>query len=127
MQYEINGCFKSIEEDIFAEGCQPHSGRVALVEVRLRADTVEGLLKKFNNFLGNDDWSAIELDACDEPGRVDVSILENDEGEPATEWQIEAWKNGKQRLWAATYTAHIEAVERRPVELRAIVWAEAHA
>lgn len=125
MQYEINGCIKSVEEDVFAHGCKPRTERDFLVEVRLRADSVEELIKKLNDFLGNDDPSAVELDACEEPGRIDVQMLENDNEYAATGRQIAAWKEGKERLWLATYSMKVEAVDRRNVELRPLVMKEA--
>jgi hypothetical protein len=124
MQYEINGGLKCVERDVFASGCQPETSRCWPIDVRLSADSVEELIKKLNDFLGNDDLSAVSLDACDEPGRIDVQMLENDAGEPATTAQIDVWKRCELALWLADYSFQVEAVERRTVELRPLVLKE---
>ena len=117
MQYEINGGLKHIEEDVYSEGCRMGTSSCWDIDVRLRADSVDELIKKLNEFLGNDDPGAMELDACDEPGRIDVQMLEDDKGMQADARQIEAWKKGKLRLWLADYSFRVEAIERLSVML----------
>ena len=60
---------------------------------------------------------AVTLDACEEPGRLDIQTTENDAGEMPTRTELEEWKAGKRDLWAVTYSAQVEQVERRPVAL----------
>ena len=127
MQYEVKTAVKHWEEDVFAEGCQPGTGGSYSFNCRLRADSVEELVKKINDFIGNDDLGAVELDACDEAGRIDVQMLETDDGTAPTERQIERWKAGELRLWLADYSFYVEAVERRTVELAPLVWKESAA
>lgn len=127
MQYEVNGGLKDWEEDVFAHGCQPGTGACTSLNVRLRADSVEELVKKINDFIGNDDLGAVELDACDEAGRIDVQMLETDDGTAPTERELALWKAGELRLWLANYSFQVEAVERRTVELAPLVWRESAA
>lgn len=115
-QYQIHGLLKFAEEDIYDEGCQPETASTFQVDVDFRGDTPQEVIQKVADFLGVDQ-DGIERNACDEPGRVDFSLMEDAEGTTASQAQIESWKKGKTRLWAVTYTAHVEKVE--PVTLEA--------
>lgn len=117
MSYEVNGCFKMIEKDMFKHGCDPSSTRCFKIDVRFRADSIEEMLAKLNKFAGNSDPDCVSLDACDEDGRVDIQRLENNEGYAASEADLAGWKKGKVALWLADYSFRIEQVERRTVRL----------
>jgi hypothetical protein len=69
------------------------------------------------SFVGVDDDYEIELDACDDDGRVDISVMETNDSYTATERQIEEWKKGELTLWYSTYTFHVEEVTRKTVRL----------
>jgi len=119
MTYEANGWTKFCEEDDFENGCLPKTSFMVDGRERFVGATIDDLLKALNEFTRNDDAEAIELDACDEPGRVDIQIMETAEGYAASKNDIVAWREGKRRLWLACYSFHVEHVERKPIALAA--------
>jgi len=106
---EAKGWIKFSEEDIFSDGCvgkcQLYTG-----DLNFSAETEEEFINTLTSFVGADK-SSVELNACDEPGRIDISLLENADGFAASKRQIESWKLGHERLWYCTYsfkTCHVE-------------------
>ena len=116
-KYEINGWFKFAEQDHWEEGCDPDTGFSFSGDDRYRSATIEDLLKQIRDFVGVPDDYEIELDSCDEDGRVDIQVLETADGYPANDRDIEKWKKGDLALWYATYSFMIERVTREPVRL----------
>ena len=116
--YEVNGWFKYAEQDDYQEGCLPETGFTFSGDERWSAETVPELLNKLRSFVGVDDDYEIELDACDEDGRVDISVMENESGYTVmSERGLDKWKRGELALWYATYTFMVEQVERKGVRL----------
>lgn len=118
--FEVNGWSKFVEEDIFAEGCIPETScYYSDKTMRFQASTVDDLIKSVMEFVGCANRAEVELDACDEAGRIDIQMLESDEGNPASPREIEQWRAGNCRLWLANYTFYAEFVDRHPVTLAA--------
>lgn len=115
-QYEINGCLKMVEEDVFEHGCQPETGQSWHIDVKLSADSVAGLVEKVLEFCGGRPGAEL-LDACEEDGRIDVQVMETEDGLPASDADLDAWQEGKLRLWLADYSFRVELVERKTVPL----------
>lgn len=112
--YRADGFFKVSEEDIYEEGCIPNSGSCFSSHEVFRSHSLDSLLDTIAKYVGAD-RKDIEVNACDEPGRVDICIMENDDGYPATEKQIELWKEGKTRLWDSIYSFKVYEYEAKPV------------
>lgn len=117
MSYETKGCLKFWEEDRYSEGCVPNSGSCCWIDYPMQADTLGELLEKINCFTSNSDEDAILLDACEEEGRVDIQVLETEESYPPSPAQLQAWKEGKLKLWLCDYSFQIEKVSREKVSL----------
>jgi hypothetical protein len=115
--YEVNGWWKYGEQDHYETGCDPDRYVSYSGTDQFSADTLPDLLIKLRSFVGVDDDYEIELDACDEDGRVDISVVETPDSYPATPRQIEEWKRDEIPLWASTYTFHVAEVTRRTVRL----------
>lgn len=122
--YECNGWYKFAEQDDWEHGCDPDTAFSYAGDEIFKGETVEDLLKKVRDFVGVPHNYEVDLDACEEPGRVDIQILENKDAYVATPSEIEAWKRGEIKLWAATYSFEIQEVERRSVNLREYVGLE---
>jgi hypothetical protein len=116
-QFEINGGLVWGEEDIFEHGCQPDSSYSYDIPLRLTAPSIPELIAKLNSHIGPFDDDAVLLDSCDEDGRLDVQVYVTDENITASAGDIEGWREGKQRLWLATYFFSVELVERKTVPL----------
>lgn len=117
--FEVNGWMKFVEEDVFAQGCVGQTRCYGDNSMRFKAASLDGLIKALMEFTGTDDRENVMLDACDEEGRIDIQILENDDGCAASKAEIEKWRDGKCRLWLADYSFRVEQVERRTVALAA--------
>lgn len=115
--YEVNGWCKYGEQDHYETGCDPDKYVSFSGNERWSAETIPELLKKLRDFVGVDDDYEIELDACDEDGRVDICVMETNDSYTADEWQIEEWKKGELALWYSTYTFMVERAAREPVQL----------
>lgn len=115
--YEVNGWWKYGEQDFYETGCDPDRYVSFSGTDQFSADTLPDLLIKLRSFVGVDDEYDIELDACDEDGRVDIQVMETAEGYPATAWQFKEWRVGELELWASTYTFHVAEVTRKTVRL----------
>ena len=115
--YEVDGWCKFGERDYYETGCDPDQP-VSFADTTVwRAKTVGGLIKQLREFVGVPDDYEIELDACDEDGRVDISVMETNDSYTASSRDIELWKKGELALWASTYTFYVEQVERKAVRL----------
>ena len=115
-KYEINGWTKFAEEDNFDKGCIPDAQHNDGQD-QFCADSVQGVIDKASDFVGNDDKENILLNSCDEIGRLDIQVMEDDDGTAASKAQVESWKKGECRLWLACYTFHVQEVERKAVNL----------
>lgn len=111
MYYIIRDLHKFTEQDVWADGCQPDTGRAYDIGVSFEGTTVDEVIRKARDFVGCDDGS-IERDACDEPGRVDFAVTESDNGIPLSERERQQWKAGEIRAWYAVYSGFVESVER---------------
>lgn len=114
--YQANGWVKFYEEDIYQEGCIPHTGGLIDGREVFRADTIDGLLNELVAFAGAN-YEDIQLNSCDEMGRVDISVMENAVGASATRSELEAWKQADIQLWDCIYTFHIEKIAAEAVNL----------
>jgi len=115
--YEVNGWYKYGEQDHLETGCDPDRYVSFSGTDQFSADTLPDLLIKLRSFVGVDDDYDIELDACDEDGRVDIQVMETADSYIANEWQVEEWRRGEIPLWYSTYTFHVAEVTRKGVRL----------
>lgn len=105
--YEVNGWSKFTEEDVYSEGCLPETMSNYGGHDRFIGNTVEEVLEKIMSFTNAEkDWML--LNSCDDVGRVDVQVNENEDGYRATEQEIKQWKQGKLKLWLATYIFYVK-------------------
>ena len=117
---EVNGFIKITEQDVFAEGCLPETGSVYHDNVlRFKAATIDDLVKALMEFTGCNDRESVLLDACDDQGRIDIQIMETEEGYAASKNDIAQWREGNRCLWLAIYTFQVEQVERKTISLAA--------
>ena len=112
--YMSRGWSKYAELDDFENRCTDDSHDDYGGE-SFTGNTPGEIIEKFCELIGFTDWASIEPDVCEEPGRVDISRLEDADGARADEDEIARWKLGECQLWYATYTLHILKCE--PVEV----------
>lgn len=115
--FEVEGWHKYGEVDSYEDGCNPDKYISYGGDERWSVPDLHNLLAQLRSFVCVDDDYEIELDACGEDGRVDISVMETGDSYPASEWDIEKWKKGELVLWYSTYTFYVQHVERRTVRL----------
>lgn len=111
--YKAENLFKFAEEDIFSEGCIPETSFSIPLDMEFTGVTAQEVITKIQSFLCIMDESAILLDSCEEPGRVDFQVCEDVDGVPANDYDIQQWKEGRMRLYHCTYTAYISHITER--------------
>jgi len=114
--FESGKALKFVEEDNYENGCNPDTAQGWTVDIKFKAETIEELIKQITEFYGVEEED-IEINSCDEDGRIDINIMENSEGYKATEREIEAWKQGLKKLYSAIYTYNIEKVTRESIKI----------
>lgn len=116
--YKINGLLKFSEEDSFEEGCLPDTAQSYHVDMEFIGDTPESIINKVMEFLGVDK-DAVELNACEDIGRVDFAITENADGNKLYDYpnQVEAWKHEEIRAWYCIYTGNVVEYTESPTNL----------
>ena len=122
MTWEVNGWYKISEEDSYEQGCfgpgNDDSGSDSF-----SGDTLDELFESILEFLCMDTTpeamrDTIEINSCGEPGRVDISRMEDAQGYEATKHDLELWKQGEKRLWYCTYIFGVQHVDRKVEELQ---------
>ena len=112
---ETKGFFKMSVEDNFETGevgkCQD-----SYVDHNLTAIDSNEMIGKIKNVIGCT-YGEMDINACEEMGRVDCSIMETVEGYQPTTKQLSQWRNGEMVLYYCTYTFQIEEVTRKPFNL----------
>ena len=107
-QFVARNVSKFAEEDDWKQGCIGKSQEYYL-DVHFSGKSADEVIGKIASFLGQDAKDA-EKNVCDEPGRVEFGITENDDGNEMSKSEIERWKKGEIKAWYAVYTAYIEEV-----------------
>lgn len=116
--YKIDGLLKFSEEDSFEEGCLPDTSQMSEVDILWTGSTPQDVINQVMEFLGvNKD--SVELNACEDIGRVDFAIIENADGYSLYDFpiQVEKWKAGKQKAYYCVYTGQVVEYTESPVNL----------
>ena len=104
--YVLKNGMKMVEEDDYEKGCLPETSFMVTMDVEFKAQTTDRIIKQVENFFAVE-REDILVNACDEPGRLDVQVLENGHGYTASESEIEDWKQGLVKLYAVCYSFNL--------------------
>ena len=108
MRYHIRGFHVHSEVDNYEQGCLPDTGTMYEDDRSIHGDTQKELLDELQNLLGISNTDEIQLNACEEAGRVDIQILECEDGTRPNSIEKEKWTQGKLILRLTTYTGQLE-------------------
>ena len=120
MKYETGKGYKMAEEDDYDEGCLLGTASSSTIDVEFSHKTIDGLIGKMAEYFGVECSginNAFQLDSCDEPGRIDIQLMEDGDGNQATPEDFKLFKQHKRRLWSVTYTYNVVRVSRTTVNL----------
>lgn len=115
--YTAQGWGKFSEVGNYKKGCDPATTNHFGGNDMFTAPTVDELIGKLMAFCDTKDKQNVLINSCDEIGRVDIQVMETDEGYSAGTREIERWKEGIETLWLACYSFHIEKIQAEPVDL----------
>jgi hypothetical protein len=112
-KYRVKDYFAYSEKDNYEKGCYGktltyHGPRSEIYE----ADTLTSLIAKLKDVFGVD---GVDLDSCDETGRLDLSGIERQafsQSRPS-KYTIEKWTKGEIDLYCTTYIFTVEIVESK--------------
>lgn len=110
MSYNINFYEKFSEEDVYSEGCKADTGRCYGLKISFEGDNLTSLMCDVCTYFGVE-MSDLVLNSCEDEGRIDVMILENDDGYPPSELERREWVQGRCRLWHSVYTGRLTRSE----------------
>ena len=115
--YMITGFHKHAQEDNYERGWIGRSTD-DFIDCPIKAATLDDLKKKIAQFLCVE-VSDLDLDACEEQGRIDIGISEANDGIPASPYEIKRWREGKKALYYAKYSCYV--MECKPVTLKPLL------
>jgi len=110
MLYIINGWSKDAIEDIYETG---ETSGITLFDGKDQfiSKTIKEVITKFIKFCDADEDSIAINPVEDDSSRIDIQVLEDENGVKASEQEIEKWKVGEFRLWTCTYTARVRSMQ----------------
>ena len=114
--YETGKGLKLATEDDYKQGEIGQSSEYE-INVEFKGNSVSDVLKKISSFFDAPIEHMSFNGDGEEPGRVDVGVMENGNGDHASIQELSAWKNRKVKLWSVTYTFYIEKVTRLPAKI----------
>jgi len=106
-QYQITGFMMYKEEDFFEHGCQPNSGSDNYYDYTLTGSSPQDIALGISSHLDTK-IENMTFNACHENGRIDITRMENSDGEKATKSDLIEWEKGLKPLWHTVYTTHLE-------------------
>jgi len=109
--YIIRSFMKIAEIDNFVAGCDMESTAISECCIEIKADTIDVLKDKIPAYFGVDS-NSVGYNACEELGRVDIQILEDEHGNKAGRVDLGRWKKGKIDLYTCTYIGQLERLEK---------------
>ena len=104
MEYIVTGWTKYANEDNYTDGCKNDTVINCAVHDTFHADTLEVMVKKLMHFVGTDNKEDVLVEA----GRIDIKLMENAEGVPASKYEMKDWINGNLKLWLACYSFYVK-------------------
>ena len=107
--FYVDYFIKNAELDNYEEGVsiRPEDGYYTDYGLKIIGDDIPELIEMIKHHF-NVNTNAITLDTCDEIGRLDIQLMENEDAEEPSEAQYEAFKRGECKLWAVTYTTYLK-------------------
>jgi hypothetical protein len=115
-RFETGRGVKMAEEDSWEHGCVIGTESSSNYDETFEADSLDKLLVQLKDHF-DVTMDAILLDSCDEAGRIDIQRIETGDSDVPSAVELCAWKQGKLKLWAATYTYYVEVVNRHAAAL----------
>lgn len=115
--YEARGYVKFGEEDIYSEGCQPNTSFGDMGNDIFYGEDCKTIIKNCQEFCGSTRANELIFDSCNELGRLDISVFENEDAYPASQQEIKQWKKGKIKLYNCIYSFQIVLISKETVSL----------
>ena len=111
--FAITGFYKYTEQDDLNNGRIGNSADY-FIDYAIKTDTLDEMKTRIADFL-RCKVEALELDACEEVGRIESGHTENAGGNEANESELASWRKGETVLYYAVYSAYV--MECMPVSV----------
>ena len=111
--FTISGFSKFSEQDDYEEGCIGN-GSDSFIDYQIKTATLDEMKDKVAGFIGCK-VEDLDLDSCEEVGRIDCGRTETEDGDEATSAQIDEWKAGDKVLYYVVYSCYV--MESSPVSV----------
>lgn len=109
--YIIRGLSKNWEQDDWKNGCLPGTEGASDIDYTFEGSTPTDVMQQVCDFVGCE-IDDVEVNACDEDGRVDFAVTEDDDGRAFDKDDFKAWKRGELTAWYCIYTGYVEKIQR---------------
>ena len=119
-RYRVKYAMKHAEQDSYAEGCLPNTVNSSTIEWNFDKSNIESLIEACIDLTGAD-AKDVMLNACEEIGRIDIQVYEDENGSrvyESEEHKWNAWKEGKRKLWLCTYSFYVEECICAPFDFK---------
>lgn len=113
--FECHLCLKRIEEDTWETGCLPETAQEFQLSIPIRGASIAEVTQQIAAFTGCTE-DQLEIDAAEDPGRIDAQVLETDQVDPMSAAYRTRWRNGQIKGYLATYSFYFEQVTRVPAQ-----------
>ena len=110
MPYRITSFLKHSEQSDYVDGCDHATSQTTVHDSSITGDTKQDVLDQIIKYFGVD-HKDIKLDACEQVGRVDISLMQDRNCFRADEAALNIWRSGKLDLWQVTYSGYLERTE----------------
>lgn len=114
--YQASCVFRFTEEDVYSEGCLPETSITSVYDIEFKNSSLDQLIKMIQEHFGVTDNECL-FNSCEEKGRLDIQLLEDENGYKAYPSDIKLWKKNQKRLWLATYILQIDYIKASMVDL----------
>lgn len=101
------GYFKHTDRDNWENGCIDTVSSY-FVPNYFECRTKEEAIRHCKDVTGETDEGALELNFCDDPGRIDIQVQEDENGNRLTPSQWEQFKAGEIDTYLATYSFYFQ-------------------
>jgi hypothetical protein len=101
------GYIKHVERDNWENGCTD-TVQSYFVSDYFECATKEEAIQYCKDVTGETDEGALDLNSCDEPGRIDIQVQEDENGNRLTQLQWDQFKAGEIDTYLATYSFYFK-------------------
>jgi hypothetical protein len=114
----INGALKTASACKYLSGDDLTTYEETMIDIEMSCNDISMLINAIKNQFNISDELSTTLNARNNIGLIEIELLENQDGSPATEKDIENWKNKGTTLYNCVYGMTVFEVCYNRVDLK---------